>query len=46
MVGVNLTYYNLGSAPVSTTIPLLGTLSGEYSSNYAIELDLTLRWIR
>jgi long-chain fatty acid transport protein len=46
VVGVNLTYYNLGSAPVSTTIPLLGTLSGEYSSNYAIELDLTLRWIR
>jgi long-chain fatty acid transport protein len=46
VVGVNLTYYNLGSAPVSTTIPLVGTLSGEYSSNYAIGLDLTLRWIR
>jgi long-chain fatty acid transport protein len=46
VVGVNLTYYNLGSAPLSTTIPLVGTLSGEYSTNYAIGLDLTLRWIR
>jgi long-chain fatty acid transport protein len=45
VVGVNLTYYNLGGAPVSTTIPLLGTVSGEYSTNYAIGLDLTLRWI-
>jgi hypothetical protein len=26
--------------------PLVGTLSGEFSSNYAIELDLTLRWIQ
>jgi long-chain fatty acid transport protein len=46
VVGVNLTYYDLGKAPVSTTIPLLGTLSGEFSSNYAIGVDLTLRWIR
>jgi long-chain fatty acid transport protein len=46
VVAANLTYYNLGSAPVSTTIPLLGTLSGQYSTNYAIGLDLTLRWIR
>jgi long-chain fatty acid transport protein len=46
VLGVNLTYYDLGSAPVSTTIPLLGTLSGEFSSNYALGLDLTLRWIR
>ena len=46
VVGANLTYYNLGSAPVSTTIPLLGTLSGQYSTNYAIGLDLSLRWIR
>ena len=45
-VGVNLTYYDLGSAPGSTTIPLVGTLSGDFSSDYAIELDLTLRWIR
>jgi long-chain fatty acid transport protein len=46
VVGANLTYYNLGNAPVSTTIPLVGTLSGQYSTNYAIGLDLTLRWIR
>jgi long-chain fatty acid transport protein len=46
VVGVNLSYYNLGGAPVSTTIPLVGTLSGEYSTNYAIGLDVTLRWIR
>jgi long-chain fatty acid transport protein len=46
LVGANLTYYNLGNAPVSAAIPLLGTLSGEYSTNYAIGLDLTLRWIR
>jgi long-chain fatty acid transport protein len=46
IVGVNLSYYNLGGAPVSSTIPLVGTLSGQYSTNYAIGLDLTLRWIR
>jgi long-chain fatty acid transport protein len=46
VVGANLTYYNLGNAPVSTVIPLLGTLSGQYSTNYALGLDLTLRWIR
>jgi len=39
-------YYNLGSAPVSTPIPLVGTPSGQYSTNYAIGLDLTLRWLR
>lgn len=43
---MNLTYYDLGSAPVSTAIPLVGTLSGDFSSNYAIVLDLTSRWIR
>jgi long-chain fatty acid transport protein len=46
VVGVNLTYYDLGSAPVNANIPLLGTLSGHYTSNYAIGLDVTLRWIR
>jgi long-chain fatty acid transport protein len=46
VVAVNLTYYDLGDAPVSTNIPLLGTLSGHYTTNYAIGLDLTLRWIR
>jgi long-chain fatty acid transport protein len=46
VVDVNVTYYNLGGAPVSTAIPLVGTLSGEFSTNYAIGMDLTLRWIR
>jgi len=46
VVGANLTYYDLGSAPVSAGIPLVGTLSGQYTSNYAIGLDVTLRWIR
>ena len=44
--GANLTYYNLGDAPVSTAIPLVGTISGSFSSNYAIQLDLTMRFIR
>ena len=46
ILGVNLTYYDLGSAPVNSTIPLVGPLSGEFSSNYAIQLDVTLRWIQ
>jgi hypothetical protein len=31
---------------VIATVPLLGTLSGSYASNYAIGLDLTLRWVQ
>lgn len=46
VVGINLTYYDLGKAPITTAVPLLATVSGEYSSNYAIGLDLTLRWTR
>jgi long-chain fatty acid transport protein len=46
VVGVNLTYYDLGSAPVNANIPLVGTLSGDFTANYAIGLDLTVRWIR
>jgi long-chain fatty acid transport protein len=46
VVGANLNYYDLGSAPVNANIPLVGTLSGQYTSNYAIGLDVTLRWIR
>jgi long-chain fatty acid transport protein len=45
VLGVNLTYYDLGSAPVSANIPLVGSLSGSFTTNYAIGLDLTLRWI-
>jgi long-chain fatty acid transport protein len=43
-LGVNLTYYDLGEAPVQNDLPLLGTLSGEYSDNYAIGFDINLRW--
>jgi long-chain fatty acid transport protein len=46
VVGVNLSYFDLGSAPVNANIPLVGTLSGRFTTNYAIGLDLTLRWIR
>jgi len=46
VVGVNLTYYDLGSGPTTANIPLVGTLSGQFSRNYAIGVDLTLRWIR
>ena len=45
-VGVNLSYFDLGSAPVNANIPLVGTLSGQYSTNYAIGLGVTVRWIR
>jgi long-chain fatty acid transport protein len=45
VIGVNLTYYDLGSAPVSANIPLVGTLSGNFATNYAVGLDVTLRWI-
>jgi hypothetical protein len=31
---------------VNASIPLVGTLSGHYTTNYAIGLDVTLRWIR
>jgi len=46
IVGFNLTYYDLGDAPVTNDVPLVGTVAGEYSTNYAIGLDLSLRWLR
>ncbi len=46
VLGFNLTYYDLGEGQVEADIPLVGTLSGEYSSNYALGLDFTLRWLR
>lgn len=45
VLGFNLTYYDLGDGPVSQDVPLLGTLSGEYDENYALGLDISLRWI-
>jgi len=46
VVGLNLTYYDLGDGQVEDQVPLVGKLSGEYSTNYAIGLDFTLRWLR
>jgi long-chain fatty acid transport protein len=44
LLGVNLNYYNLGPAPTSKNVPLLGKVAGEYTSNDTIGLDFTLRW--
>lgn len=44
LLSANLTYYDLGDAPVENDVPLLGTLSGEYSENYALGLDISLSW--
>ena len=44
LLGFNLTYYDLGDAPVSRDVPQQGTLSGEYSKNEAIGFDLALSW--
>lgn len=46
VVGFNLTYYDLGDGTVENDIPLVGTLTGEYSTNYAVGFDFTLRWLR
>jgi len=46
VVGLNLNYYDLGDGPVDTDIPLVGALSSEYSSNYALGLDFSIRWLR
>jgi long-chain fatty acid transport protein len=46
IVGLNLNYYDMGDAPVQVDIPMLGTMSGQYSENYAIGVDFTFRWIR
>lgn len=43
-VEANLTYYNLGNAPVSSSVPGIGTLSASYSKNYALGLNVSLRW--
>jgi len=46
LVGVNLTYYDLGDVRIEQNVPLVGTLSSEYSSNYALGLDFSIRWLR
>jgi long-chain fatty acid transport protein len=45
-VEVNLSYYDLGSAPVSVGIGGIGSLSAAYSTNYAVGLNVSLRWQR
>jgi len=43
-IAADLNYYNLGPAPVTASVPGIGSLSAEYSSNYAIGLHITFRW--
>ncbi len=43
-IAANLDYYNLGPAPVTASIPGIGSLYAEYSSNYAIGIQLSFRW--
>lgn len=46
VVGINLNYYDLGDAPATVSIPLLGQISGAYTTHEAIGLDFTFRWLR
>ena len=42
---LNLTYFDLGDAPVQTgNLPLVGTLRGEFDTHHAVLLDFTYRW--
>jgi long-chain fatty acid transport protein len=44
--GLNLNYYKLGPARTSVYVNDIGaTLSGEYTTHYAIGLDFTIRWV-
>jgi long-chain fatty acid transport protein len=44
-IGINLNYYDLGEAPVETkNLPLVGSLTGEYSKNHAIAIELFYQW--
>jgi len=45
-VEVNLSYYDLGNAPVSVGIGAIGSLSAAYSTNYAVGLNISFRWER
>lgn len=45
-VEVNLSYYDLGNAPVSIGVAGIGSLSAAYSTNYAIGLNISFRWER
>ncbi len=41
----NLTYYDLGAGAVTIPIADIGTLSAEYTKNYAVGLNLAFRWM-
>jgi long-chain fatty acid transport protein len=43
-VEVNLSYYDLGNAPVSAGVGGVGSLSAAYSTNYAVGLNISFRW--
>ena len=46
-MSLNLNYYRLGDAPVETRdLPLVGQVTGEYSTNHALMIDFSFRWKR
>jgi long-chain fatty acid transport protein len=45
-VEVNLSYYDLGNAPVTAGVGGIGSLSAAYSTNYAVGLNIAFRWQR
>ena len=40
-----VSYFDLGKAPVSAGVPGVGSLSAQYSTNYAIGLKISFRWV-
>jgi hypothetical protein len=43
---VSLSYYDLGTAPVSVSVADIGSLSAAYSTNHAIGPNISFRWER
>lgn len=46
VVAIDLTHYNLGEAPFDATISGIGSLSAQYSTDYAIGVKISFRWVR
>ena len=46
LLALNLNYYDLGQSPIEVEIPQLGTVTGEYTKNESIGIDVSFRWIR
>ena len=46
VLGVNLSYFEIGDGPTETDVPLRGRLAGEFSDREAIGIDFTFRWLR